>query len=164
MLQTRRGSRAVGVQTSRRAECVLTKYLRRSPTRTHGRISRSARIHLSHGRSAHQSGESPPFLKLAASGTLHVSVARPTADPLPPSAESGARISGATGGRPVRRQLFHVQNRRNPLRCQAMTVSGFTITIVVRQPLHTRDSHAQSHPSAFARSRRRSCDRCNTSS
>src|SRR5262249_34601034 len=38
------------------------------------------------------------------------------------------RTSGGTGGRPPRRQLFHVQNRRKPLRCQAMTVSGFTIT------------------------------------
>jgi hypothetical protein len=38
------------------------------------------------------------------------------------------RISRDTGGRPGRpRWTFHVQNRRNPLRCQAITVSGFTM-------------------------------------
>jgi hypothetical protein len=51
-----------------------------------------------------------------------------------------ARASGATGGRPWRRRLFHVQNKRKPWRCQATTVSGFTITTALRQSPHARDS------------------------
>jgi hypothetical protein len=75
-----------------------------------------------------------------------------------------ARASGATGGRPWRRRLFHVQNKRKPWRCQATTVSGFTITTAVRQSSHARDSHAQSHRSALARRSRRGLDRCSTCS
>ena len=35
-------------------------------------------------------------------------------------------VSGHAG-RPVRRRLFQVQNRRKPRRCQATTVSGLTM-------------------------------------
>ena len=44
-------------------------------------------------------------------------------------------------GRP--RRPFHVQNNRKPLRCQAVTVAGLTITRAVRQSPHIRDSAAQ---------------------
>src|SRR6516164_3687371 len=44
-----------------------------------------------------------------------------------------------TDGRPRRRQLFHVQRRRKPRRCQAMRVSGLTMTTAVRPLRHTRD-------------------------
>jgi putative transposase len=37
---------------------------------------------------------------------------------------------------PVRWWLFHIQNRRKPCRCQAITVSGFTMTSAVRQSIH----------------------------
>ena len=73
-----------------------------------------------------------------------------------------ARASEETRGRPVCRRLFHVQNSRNPVRCQATTVSGFTMTRAVRQPRQTCDNHAQSHRSALARRRRRDCERCST--
>jgi len=36
--------------------------------------------------------------------------------------------------------LFQVQYRRKPLRCQAITVSGLTITRAERQPVHRRES------------------------
>ena len=45
------------------------------------------------------------------------------------------RTSAATGGRPLRRRLFHVQNNRTPWRCHARTVSGFTMTRAVRHPV-----------------------------
>jgi hypothetical protein len=53
-----------------------------------------------------------------------------------------AEYTGATDGRPWRRRLFHVQNNRNPCRCQATTVSGLAITSTVRQPRHTCESQA----------------------
>jgi hypothetical protein len=57
-----------------------------------------------------------------------------------------SRTSRGTGGRPgLPLRIFHVQKRRNALRCQAITVSGFTITSAERQPAHTRDS--QTHRS-----------------
>jgi hypothetical protein len=57
-----------------------------------------------------------------------------------------SRNSRGTGGRPgLPLRIFHVQKRRNPLRCQAITVSGFTITSAERQSDHTRDS--QTHRS-----------------
>ena len=44
------------------------------------------------------------------------------------------RISRGTAGRPgLPRRTFHVQNSRNALRCQAMTVSGLTIVSDERQ-------------------------------
>jgi hypothetical protein len=44
-----------------------------------------------------------------------------------------------TVGRPARRRLFHVQNRRKPRRCQATTVAGWTMTSVVRHLVQTRE-------------------------
>ena len=42
--------------------------------------------------------------------------------------------SSGTGGRPFRRD-FHRQNKRNPFRCQRMSVSGFT---TMREFLHSK--------------------------
>src|SRR5882762_9309956 len=47
-----------------------------------------------------------------------------------------------TEGRPRGWRLFHFQYSRNPLRCQAMTVSGLTMSNADRQPLQNRASHA----------------------
>ena len=52
--------------------------------------------------------------------------------------------SAGTPGRPVRRRLFRVQNRRNPRRCHAKTVAGCTRWSAARQPCHCCDSHAHS--------------------
>ena len=60
------------------------------------------------------------------------------------------RISLDTGGRPgFLRRDFHVQKSLNPLRCQAMTVSGLTITRAWRQPGHRQDRMTQKTLSAF---------------
>ena len=40
------------------------------------------------------------------------------------------RTSVGVVGRPRRRRLFQVHHRRTPRRCQAMTVSGFTMTVL----------------------------------
>jgi hypothetical protein len=46
-----------------------------------------------------------------------------------------ARTSGEMMGRPGWPQrTFQVQNRRNPARCHAMTVSGLTMVSAERQP------------------------------
>jgi hypothetical protein len=86
----------------------------------------------------------------------------PTRDSRATASESAWRRSGETGGRPTRRRLFQVQNRRKPWRCQAMTVSGLTITSAVRQSLHERTNDAHSHRSALARRSRRGRDRFKT--
>lgn len=59
-----------------------------------------------------------------------------------------ARKSPGTAERPVRRRLFHVQNRRKPWRCQASTVSDLTMTSAARHSLHLRDSQTQRTRSA----------------
>src|ERR1700680_4211205 len=46
-----------------------------------------------------------------------------------------------TEGRPSGWRLFHFQYSLNPLRCQAMTVWGLTMTNADRQPLQNRASH-----------------------
>jgi len=52
------------------------------------------------------------------------------------------RISSATFGLPPRHRDFHRQNKRNPARCQRITVSGRTITkaLGVNGHLETRDN------------------------
>ena len=60
--------------------------------------------------------------------------------------------------------LFHLRYKRKPWRCQARTVSGLTITSVVRQADHDVDSHAHSQRSVFLRCNRRGRDRCSTCS
>src|SRR5580704_16405700 len=45
-------------------------------------------------------------------------------------------------------RTFHVQNKRKPLRCQAMTVSGLTRTSADRQLAQAPDKHAQNNRSA----------------
>jgi hypothetical protein len=60
-----------------------------------------------------------------------------------------SRSSLAMGGRPgLPRRLGRVQWSRNRLRCQEMTVLGFTKTRAPCQPDHARDSHTQSRRSA----------------
>ncbi len=60
-----------------------------------------------------------------------------------------SRISGAMRGRPgVPNLLNRVQWLRNRLRCQEMTVLGFTKTGASCQPDDARDSQAQSKRSA----------------
>jgi hypothetical protein len=59
------------------------------------------------------------------------------------------RISRETGGRPGwPRRTFQVQTNRNPLRCQAITVSGFTMTRADRQPVQNRDKEIDPQRSA----------------
>ena len=56
------------------------------------------------------------------------------------------RVSGQTGGRPGwPRRTFQVQNTRNPLRCQSITVSGLTMTRADRQPIQNRDIPRNQH-------------------
>ena len=75
------------------------------------------------------------------------------------SSRINARTSDATPGRPVRRRLFQVQNRRKPRRCHAMTVSGLTIRTVARQLRQACASHAQRRRSAAVKRKRRRRDR-----
>ena len=71
-------------------------------------------------------------------------------------------MSAGTLGRPRRRRLFHVHHSRKPCRCQAMTVSGFTITSLVRHPAQTRANRTQSQRSVFYSRTRRGRVRCST--
>ena len=60
-----------------------------------------------------------------------------------------SRTSRDTGGLPVCPcRTFQVQNKRKPLRCQAMTAWGLTITSTDRQLAQTPDNHAQKTRSA----------------
>ena len=65
------------------------------------------------------------------------------------------RTSAGTVGRPMRRRLFQAHQSRKPRRCQAMTVSGLTITSAVCHPAQMRESSAQSQRSDFASRNRR---------
>src|SRR5262249_47924606 len=71
-------------------------------------------------------------------------------------------MSCATEGRPTGRRLFRVQNRRKPLRCQSMTVSGLTITTAVRHASHTWQSQIQRSRSVRVSRTRRGRDRSRT--
>ena len=66
-----------------------------------------------------------------------------------------ARTSGEMMGRPGWPQhTFQVQNRRNPARCQAMTVSGLTMVSAERQPRQRRDRQIHNRRSAEVNFRR----------
>ena len=66
-----------------------------------------------------------------------------------------SRISNDTAGRPSGCRLFQVQYNRKPFRCQAITVSGFTMIKADCQPLQSRESQTQQTRSqAFIRTRR----------
>ena len=54
-----------------------------------------------------------------------------------------ARTSRSTRGRPPLGRLFHRQNRRNPARCQAITVVGLTMVSNSSQRGHTRRNATQ---------------------
>ena len=56
-----------------------------------------------------------------------------------------------TDGRPNGWRLFHLQYSRNPCRCQAITVSGLTMTRADRQPFHNRESQTHNSRSAILR-------------
>ena len=64
-------------------------------------------------------------------------------------------IAGLPGS-PCR--LFHCQYQRNPLRCQEITVSGFTISSAERHCDQRRESPTQSSRSAEFRRSRPRCD------
>ena len=59
------------------------------------------------------------------------------------------RISGSIGGRPVLLRLFQVQWSLKPLRCQPITVWGFTMSRALCQSGHRRQSVTQNARSAF---------------
>src|SRR5215813_2978415 len=66
-----------------------------------------------------------------------------------------SRTPCGTLGRPgLPRPIFHVQNKRKPLRCQATTVSALTIIREDFQSLHTRRNQTQKIRSADASVRR----------
>jgi hypothetical protein len=58
-------------------------------------------------------------------------------------------MSAGTVGRPMRRRLFQAHHSWKPWRCQAMTVSGLTMTSAVRHSVQMPASHIQSQRSAF---------------
>src|SRR3954454_10338041 len=67
-----------------------------------------------------------------------------------------SRTSCGTRGRPGwPRRILHLQNQRKPFRCQATTVSAWTIMRADFQSVHTRDRRASAsavwEPSAAAR-------------
>jgi hypothetical protein len=75
------------------------------------------------------------------------------------------RTSPGTEGRPLRFRLFHLQYRRKPFRCQAITVSGLTISSADRQSAHKRESQTHLCRSVAERlSRRPRLERCRTKS
>jgi len=70
-----------------------------------------------------------------------------------------SRTSRDTSGLPgLPRLLFQVQYRRNPRRCQAMTVSGLTMMSAERQPDHRCSSHAHKRRSTSLSRTRPRCD------
>jgi hypothetical protein len=66
-------------------------------------------------------------------------------------------------GRPTVLRLFRLQYRRHAVRCQRITVSGFTRKIAERQPGQRRLSHDRMRRSAGC-SRRRRDERASTAS
>ena len=74
-----------------------------------------------------------------------------------------ARTSGSIAGRPSLCRLRHVQYLRNPARCQAMTVAGFTMISASFQRAQVRESNTQSPRSALV-SRGRLTERLSTPS
>jgi hypothetical protein len=81
------------------------------------------------------------------------------------------RMSADTVDRSRRCRLFQAHHSRKPRRCQAMTVSGLTITSAVRHPVQMHERRAQSHwssvfasPSRGGRDRWRTCSRSRNAS
>lgn len=56
---------------------------------------------------------------------------------------TNSMTSFKTDRRPCGRRLFQLQYSRNPLRCQAITVSGLTMTSAVRRSFQSRESQTQ---------------------
>jgi hypothetical protein len=110
------------------------------------------------------SRRSPDTPRSPASGVRREAAAHPQRGFAAAIVRIRVRMSAGTDGRPSRRRLFHVHHSRKPRRCQAMTVSGFTMTSAVRHPAQTRASMTQSQRSVFASWTRRGRVRCSTSS
>jgi hypothetical protein len=87
---------------------------------------------------------------------------RPRAGSRPRLVRISVRTSSGTVGRPTRRRLFHVQNRRKPWRCHAMTVSGLTMTSAACHPCRTRETQIQSRRSVRVSRGRSGRDRVST--
>ena len=69
--------------------------------------------------------------------------------------------SRGTTGRPIRpRRTFQVQNRRNPFRCHAITVSGRTIVRAERQLLQILERRTHNSRSAEVNFGRFLAERC----
>src|SRR5487761_1090729 len=78
---------------------------------------------------------------------------------------SRSRTSPGTEGRPLRFRLFHLQYRRKPFRCQAITVLGLTISSADRQSAHKRESQTHRSRSVAESLRRRPrLERCRSKS
>jgi 2-polyprenyl-6-methoxyphenol hydroxylase-like FAD-dependent oxidoreductase len=107
-------------------------------------------------------GGGPVGLTLAidlAQRGIHVTVAETRAGGEPPSVKCNhvaARtmeiFRGSSGL--VAAHLPKVQNRRNPARCQAMTVSGLTMVSAERQPRQRRGRQIHNRSSAEVNFRR----------
>jgi hypothetical protein len=98
------------------------------------------------------------------SGVRRGCEARPRAEFASDIVRISLRTTSGTVGRPVRPQLFQVQNKRKPRRCRAMTVAGLTMTRAVRHRVHRRDNQTQGQRSTFVTGSRRGIVRCSTSS
>src|ERR1700730_9329057 len=68
--------------------------------------------------------------------------------------------SSDTEGRPSGWRLFHFQYSRNPLRCQAMTVSGLTMTNADRQAQPMATAGALEHQELMSEGKNLSLQRC----
>jgi hypothetical protein len=76
-----------------------------------------------------------------------------------------SRISRLTQGLPhFSPLLFQRQYKRNPFRCQAITVSGLTMTSAERHCAHSRENMTQSNRSAVLSLGRLVVRRCSTAS
>ena len=71
---------------------------------------------------------------------------------------------GGHGRSPDVAPALQAHHSRKPRRCQAMTVSGFTMTSAVRHSVQTRKRTTQNHRSALVRGSRRGRVRCSTCS
>jgi hypothetical protein len=99
------------------------------------------------------SRRSPDTRRSRASAVRRESAARPKRVRLRHRANQRADVR--RHGRSMRRRLFQAHHNRKPRRCQAMTVSGLTITSAVRHPVQMRESRPQSQRSVFASRNRR---------
>ena len=108
------------------------------------------------------SRRSPDRRRFRVSAIRRGFAARPNAGSPTPSCESACGRPPARSIAPSGAGSSKPHHSRKPRRCQAMTVSGFTMTSAVRQPVQRRASPTQSHRSVFASRTRRDRVRCST--